>query len=362
MNILVLGGTIFLGRSIVDAALARGHELTLFNRGQHHAELYPDVEKLRGDRSSDLTALQGRHWDAVIDTCGYLPRIVQASANLLSSAVEHYTFISTMSVYADLHLTEIDEHSAVGQLEDETTETIDASTYGPLKVLCERAVEQALPGRVLTIRPGLIIGPHDPTDRFTYWVSRTARGGAVLVPAIPNHPVQIIDVRDLADWTVRMVEAHQTGIYNTVGPAYPLTFGQLLDNCLALTQEDTRFTWVDEQFLLDSDVKPWTDLPLWLSSNDSRSRGLFCVNGHKAIDAGLTFRPLSESLHDTLHWDGTRPPDREWRAGLGAEREAELLNAWKHHQHDRGNAASSTQSIGDITTSHNPSSHTAEEA
>ncbi len=209
MKLLVLGGTVFLGRHLVEAATARGHSVTLFNRGQHNPELYPEVEKLRGDRDSDLSALQGRRWDAVIDTCGYLPRAVRASAELLADAVDHYTFISSISVYADFHTPAMDESAPVGTLADETVEEVTGETYGPLKALCEQAAERALPGRVLNIRPGLIVGPHDPTDRFTYWPVRVARGGEVLAPGRPHVPVQVIDGRDLAEWTVRMVEARQ---------------------------------------------------------------------------------------------------------------------------------------------------------
>ena len=199
MKLLILGGTVFLGRHLVEAAQARGHQLTLFNRGQHNPELFAGVEKLRGDRSGDLSALRGRRWDAVIDTCGYIPRIVRASAELLADAVDHYTFVSSLSVYADTSRPGIDESAPVGQLADETVEDITGETYGPLKALCEQAAGRALPGRVLTVRPGLIVGPHDPTDRFTYWPVRVARGGALLAPGRPERRVAFVDVRDLAE-------------------------------------------------------------------------------------------------------------------------------------------------------------------
>ena len=189
MNLLILGGTVFLGRHLVEAALARGHAVTLFNRGQHNPDLFPEVERLRGDRDGDLQALEGRRWDAVVDTCGYVPRVVRASAEMLAPNVDHYTFISSISVYADTSKPGIDEQAPVGTLDDPTTEEVTGESYGPLKALCEQAAEAAMPGRVLNIRPGLIVGPHDPTDRFTYWVRRVAEGGEVLAPGNPHAPV-----------------------------------------------------------------------------------------------------------------------------------------------------------------------------
>ncbi|MEK7324009.1 MAG: NAD-dependent epimerase/dehydratase family protein [Chloroflexota bacterium] len=324
MKLLILGGTVFLGRHTVEVALARGHEVTLFNRGQRDPELFPDVEKLLGDRNGDLSALRWRKWDAVVDTCGYVPRIVRASAELLAQAVERYVFISSISVYHELDKAPgLDEDSPVGKLEDETVEEITGETYGPLKALCEQAAEQALPGRALNIRPGLIVGPHDPTDRFTYWPVRVAQGGGVLAPDGPNWHTQVIDVRDLAEWTIRMVEAKTTGVFNATGPDYPLTFGKVLDECKAVSGSDARFVWVDGKFLLDAGVQPWSELPLWLGGGD------MTVSVNKAIAAGLTFRPLADTIRDTLAWDATRPSDREPRAGMKKEREEELLSQWK---------------------------------
>jgi 2'-hydroxyisoflavone reductase len=330
MKLLILGGTVFLGRHLVEAATARGHSLTLFNRGQHNPELFPQVEKLRGDRDGDLSALQGRRWDAVIDTCGYLPRAVRASAELLADAVDHYTFISSISVYADFHTLAMNESAPVGTLADETVEEVTGETYGPLKALCEQAAERALPGRVLNIRPGLIVGPHDPTDRFTYWPVRVARGGEVLAPGRPHVPVQVIDGRDLAEWTVRMVEARQVGVYNATGPDYELTMERLLEQCKAVTDADARFVWVDEQFLLDNEVKPWMELPLWVAG-DGNLAHLLRIDCRKAFATGLTFRPLAETIRDTLAWEATRPSEaeQERRAGMKPEREAELLRAWR---------------------------------
>jgi 2'-hydroxyisoflavone reductase len=328
MNILILGGTVFLGRHLVEAAIARGHRVTLFNRGQHNPELYPDVEKLRGDRDGDLSVLQGRRWDAAIDTCGYIPRHVRASAGLLAGAVDHYTFISSISVYADFRAPGVDESDPVGTLEDTTVEEITGETYGPLKALCEQAAEQAMPGRVLQVRPGLIVGPHDPTDRFTYWPTRVARGGEVLAPGQPHAPVQFIDARDLAKWTVRMVEARQTGTYNATGPDYELELGRLLEECKAVSGSDARLVWADESFLLGAGVGPWIELPLWIAGRPAMAH-LQRVSIRRATDAGLTFRPLAETIRDTLEWDATRPAEEERGAGLKPEREVELLRAWR---------------------------------
>ena len=330
MKLLILGGTVFLGRHIVQAALERGHEVTLFNRGQHNPDLFPETEKLRGDRDGDLSALRNRHWEAVIDTSGYVPRIVRDSAELLADRVAHYTFISTISVYADYRQPNMDETYPVGTLADESVEEVNGDTYGPLKALCEQAVEQAMPSRALIIRPGLIVGPDDPTDRFTYWPRRVVDGGEVLAPGRPDRQVQIIDVRDLAEWTVRMAESHATGIFNATGPDHLLTMGRMLDECRAVSHSDAQFTWVPEAFLLEVGVQPWSDLPVWLLQETTDEwRGMLAADCRRAIAAGLTFRPLAETIQATLAWDATRPADVQRRAGLSREREAEVLRAWQ---------------------------------
>jgi len=327
MKILVLGGTVFVGRHIVAAALERGHEVTMFNRGEHSPDLFPSVEKLRGNRDGDLTALAGRSWDAAIDTCGYVPRLVTASATLLANSVNHYTFISSVSVFKDFSRPAMDENAPLGTMSDPSVEEVTGETYGPLKVLCEAAAEAAMPGRVLIARPGLVAGPHDPTDRFTYWVRRVAAGGQVLAPGKPDHQVQFIDVRDLASWVVRLVEANQTGIYNATGPDYPLTLGQVLETCQHLSQNDANLTWVDEKMLLDEKVAAWSELPLWVPASDPKYAGFAQVNCQKAIAAGLTFLPLADTVRDTLEWDAARPTEAKAqpKAGLTATREAELL-------------------------------------
>lgn len=335
MKLLILGGTVFLGRALVEAALAQGHEVTLFNRGQHNPQLFPAVEKLRGDRDGGLDLLRGRRWDAVVDPSGYLPRLVRASAELLADAVEHYTFISSISVYPHFRQVGIDEQAPVGTLDDPSVEEVTGETYGPLKALCEQAAEQAVPGRTLIIRPGLIVGPHDPTDRFTYWVRRVAQGGEVLVPASPNWHTQIIDARDLAEWTLNMVTQRQIGVYNATGPAYDLSFGQVLDTCRRVSGSAAQFTWVGEDFLAEQNVAPWSDLPLWIPQTDPDMIGFSDVDCARAIAHGLSFRDLDRTVGDTLAWDAARiesadspAGEQPMRAGLTRERETELLHAW----------------------------------
>ncbi len=332
MKILVLGGTIFLGRHLVDAALARDHEVTLFNRGQHHPDLYPDLEKLRGDRDGVLQVLEGREWDAVFDPSGYVPRLVSASARLLASAVQHYTFISSISVYRDFKLPGLDEAYPAATIEDETSEDV-TQHYGPLKALSERAAEAAMPGRVLHVRAGLIVGPHDPTNRFTYWPARLARGGEVLAPGRPDRAVQIIDARDLAEWIVRMAEERRAGVFNATGPESRLTMAEVLDACHHEAGTDAQLTWVDERFLLENGVQPWMELPLWVPSTPDYA-GFAAVDCRKAFRAGLVFRPLAGTIADTLAWDGTLPPEHERRAGMEPEREVQLLRRWHEQTHE----------------------------
>lgn len=341
MKLLIIGGTVFLGRHVVEAALARGHQVTLFNRGRSSPDLYPEVEKLRGDRDQDLSALEGRSWDSVIDTCGYLPSSVRASAHMLAGGVGHYAFVSTIGVYADFSKIGIVETDQLVELSEEQLakgEELNNETYGPLKVLCEKAIEEELPGRALIVRAGLIVGPYDATDRFTYWVRRVARGGRVLAPGKPDRQVQLISVQDLAGWIVRMAESNGAGVFNCTGPDYRLTMGRLLAECKNTLASDAEFVWVEESFLLEKTVEPWNELPLWVPENNAAYAGFQSVDVSKAIAAGLKFSPLSETVHNTLAWDLSRttsaapykvlgmsiPP-----GGISAEREAELIRDWE---------------------------------
>ena len=324
MRLLVLGGTEFLGRHLVDSALARGHEVTLFNRGRTNPELFPDVEKLRGDRAGDLVALHGRTWDAVVDVHARVPRQVQATAEALAG-IEHYTFVSSISVYADYTRSGIDETAPMREY-DASMRDDDMETYGPRKAECERIVADAFPAGALIVRPGLIVGPYDPTDRFTYWPRRIARGGEVLAPGDPGRQVQLVDARDLAEWLMRLVEERQTGIFNAAGPEYPLTMERMLQECIAAAETGAELVWVPDAFLLERGVGEWMELPLWLV--DPEWRGMLEVDGSRAVDAGLAFRPLVETARETLEWDATRG-DYEPQAGMTPEREAELLREWR---------------------------------
>jgi 2'-hydroxyisoflavone reductase len=309
--------------------------VTLFNRRQTNAALFPDLEKIRGDRDGDLDALHGRTWDAVVDPSARIPRWIRSSTELLADVVDHYTFISSASVYADTSSPDYNESSPVHVLHDETVEEIvDAETYGGLKVLCERTAEEAMPKRVLSVRAGLIVGPYDPTGRFTYWVKRIAKGGDVLVPEPRDQRVQLVHARDLAEWTLDMAARREAGVFNATGPAEPLTMEELLVECIAVTESDARLVWVEEDFLLERGVEPWSDLPLWLAPGRHPGDANFLtMDVSRALAAGLRFRALRETILGTL--SGAETTDD---AGLTFEREAELLEAWKAHPDACGRA------------------------
>lgn len=321
MRILILGGTVFVGRHLVDAALARRHEVTLFNRGEHNPDLFSQVEKLRGDRTKSLEALKGGSWDAVIDTCGYVPRVVRESAEFLKDSVGLYVFISSISVYADYSKPGLDESSPVGTLADESVEEVTNETYGPLKALCERTAVEAMSGRALIIRPGLIVGPHDPSDRFTYWVLRVDRGGTLLAPGPKERAMQIIDARDLAAWIIRMMEEQEYGVYNAVGPKQSLSFERFLAECKKVSACDASFEWVSEEFILSNKVH----VPVWVPKS---AEGISSVNIKKALSKKLRFTPLSQTIAETLLWAKQRPKETKLRVELSPEKEKELLEVW----------------------------------
>src|SRR6266513_823454 len=339
LRILILGGTGFTGPYQVRYALSRGHKITTFNRGKTHpGELPNEVEQLVGDRNGKLDALKGRQWDVVIDNPTTLPAWVRDAAQVLQSNVEHYVFISTISVYGDVK-TVPDENAPTEKYEgaDPYKETLEAmkaggyKTYGPLKALSEKEAEKWFLGKTLIIRPGLIVGPLDETDRFTYWPVRIDRGGEVLAPGSTDDPVQFIDARGLAEWTIRMAENRETGIYNATGPAKPLGIGGMLDGIKAALKSNATFTWVAEDFLTQQKVEPWSDMPVW-TGKDS---GLALAKIDRALNKGLTFRPLAETARDTLAWFKSLPQDRQGhlKAGLTPEREKEVLSAWKKERH-----------------------------
>lgn len=332
-----------MGRHLVNAALAENHEVTLFNRGRHSSEKIENVEQIFGDRNVDLERLGGRKWDAVIDTSGYLPQTVKASAEVLKDSVGQYVFISSISAYADFSQPDFDETTPVAELSDEQQKRANeidpkgeltgaalGEMYGALKVLCEREVEKAFSGRALNVRSGLIVGSHDPTDRFTYWVMRAAKGGEVLAPGNPNRYVQFIDARDLSEWTIKMIERGENGIYNTNGKPFDLTMGDVLAEIKKISGSDADFTWVDEDFLKKENVQAWSEMPLYLPESDAGFRGFLSTNIDKALSKGLNFRPLSDTIRETLNWRLTKSD--ELKAGISIEKEKELLRKWREQQ------------------------------
>ncbi|MFL6595023.1 MAG: NAD-dependent epimerase/dehydratase family protein [Chthoniobacterales bacterium] len=341
MRILILGGTGFTGPFQVKYALERGHKVTVFNRGKSHPGELPDgVEQLLGDRNGQLDALKGKKWDVVIDNPTSVPVWVRDAAQVLKGNVDRYVFISTISVYSD-NSKPNDETGALAKYEGadamkETRDTLIASQfklYGPLKALSEAEAEKWFPKKTLVIRPGLIVGPNDQTDRFTYWPVRIERGGEVLAPGDPKDPVQFIDARDLAEWTIRMVEKGSTGIYNATGPAQELGVGGMLDGIKSALKSNATFTYADAEFLEAQKVSPWSDMPVWVPAKGEEG-GLSRTSIKKALAAGLSFRPLDVTARDTVAWFKTLPADRQanLKAGLKPEREAEVLAAW-HEAH-----------------------------
>ncbi len=330
LRILVLGGTGFIGPHLVQHALDRGHTLTLFNRGRTNTHLFPEVEKLVGDRSNDLEALRGHTWDVVIDNSASRPTWVRASAQLLKDSANSYLFTSTRSVYSDF--SEIGLNEETGKVFDHDLSMTDQEEelgYGPRKSLCERQAMRAFPDRTLIVRPGLIVGPGDQTDRFTYWPARIDRGGEVLAPGDPTNPVMFIDVRDLAEWYVHLVEQETLGVLNALGPEEPLSFERMLDGIQGVTTNPVSFTWANTDFLLEREVRPYSDMPLWMPARDDRV-GFNRWDLSRPHAAGLKYRPLAVTARDTLVFHKSRPLERqqELRAGISAERETELLAEW----------------------------------
>jgi len=315
----------------VKYAVARGHKVTVFNRGRSQGEIPDEVERLYGDRNGQLDALKGRDWDVVIDNPTTLPRWVRDAAQILQGHARQYVFISTLSVYASWATPNMDETAPVEKLSDPNSEDTRRD-YGPLKALAEQEAEKWFPGKTTVIRPGLIVGPEDPSDRFTYWPARLARGGEVLAPGTPGDPVQIIDTRDLAEWTIRMVEQGDVGVYNAVGPRSPFTMGEMLAGIRAVLPGslDIRFTWADADFLSSRQVRPWSDMPVWIPTV-GETAGWSQVNIDRALAKGITFRPFAVTALDTLEWHRTRPAEAQekMRAGLTPDREAEVLAAWR---------------------------------
>ena len=332
LRILILGGTGFIGPHQVRYAQQRGHTLTLFNRGKTNPGLFPEIEKLQGDRAvGDYKALAGREWDVVIDNPTTFPRWVREASGALGNRVKQYVFVSTISVYQPIARPNGDESSPVM-----TTTTPDSEDrarmgelYGPLKALSEKAAEKAYPGKTTVIRPGLIVGPGDLSDRFTYWPVRLQRGGEVMAPGTPLDPVQIIDARDLAEFIVRCAEGGTVGTYNATGPRATLTMGEMLGGIRAAVANDAHLTWVDADFLDAQQVQAWSDMPVWMPPKSDMGN-LAQISIARALAKGLTFRPLAETVRDTLAFYQSEPEDRKakLRAGLAPDREQAVLAAW----------------------------------
>lgn len=323
MDLLLIGGTRFSGRAMVEIAQAHGHRVTVFHRGKSNPGIHAGAEEILGDRDQDIGKLDGRRWDAVIDTCGYVPRSVGLALDALKNSVGHYTFISTISVYEDGLPAGSDETAPLKVLADPTVEEVTGETYGGLKVLCEERVEAAFPGRALLPRPGLIVGPNDPTERFPYWVERVSRGGEVFVPGEPSRQTQMIDARDLAAWVIDAVEHGLTGPYNLTGPAEPLTWAAWMDTLRQVTGSDATFTYGDDAFI-EALGENTPNLPFYVPA---AYNGIMAISIQKALDTGLKLRPLADTSRDTLHWIQTRSEGSAIAGAMPPEREAELLAA-----------------------------------
>jgi 2'-hydroxyisoflavone reductase len=326
MRLLILGGTIFLGRHVAGEALARGHEVTLFHRGRHGSDLFAgEAEHVHGDRGGDLSALHGRRFDAAVDTSGYEPADVARSSALLAKAgVEHLSFVSTCNVYPAWPKEPVSEDSAVWTEGDD---------YGPNKAACERAAEAALPGRVAALRAGLLCGPHDNVFRLPWWVRRIARGGDVLAPGDPGRTVQLIDARDLAAWFVDLAERRVAGVFNATAPVGQATMREVLEAAVAATGSDARLHWVPDDALAAAGLEPWTEVPLWIPEADGP--GTWRVDASRAQAAGLRCRPVAETVADVWTWLQAGGPEAEgpdWLSphaatGMSPEREREVLAA-----------------------------------
>jgi nucleoside-diphosphate-sugar epimerase len=325
LSILFLGGTGFLGPHTVRAALDRGHTVTLFNRGRTNPGLFSDLETIHGDRNTnDIRQLNGRKWDAVIDTSAYFPRSINLAVDALGSDIGHYVLISTVSVYTSWSTPDMNESSPVRTIADPTIEEIrQPASYGALKALCEQAANERLPGRVTNMRPGFIVGPGDETDRFTYWPVRIQRGGEVLAPGTGRDSVQFIDVRDLASWIVHCSEHTIVGTFNAHHRARELTMSRWLETCKTTLNDATKLRWVDAPFLEELGIRAQIDLPIWLP-------GGMELSAERAHERGLRLRPLEETVRDTYAWFSGLPDERRssLRAGLSPDREIDALKAW----------------------------------
>ncbi|GAB5493014.1 MAG: SDR family oxidoreductase [Phototrophicaceae bacterium] len=328
MKILVIGGTRFFGRAFTELALSKGHDVTIFHRGESDSEHFSEARRVLGDRHDDLEKLGDGSWDAVLDTCAYVPHSVEQASDYLKDKVNQYVFISTISVYApSSELNRDEDADLIPHPEDEPIDELKMENYGSLKVLCEEALDKAMPNKVTHIRPGLIVGPHDATNRFTYWQTRVNCGGDVLVPGDGSSFSQIIDARDLAQFALTLIENQTYGVFNATGPQTPHTLQHILDTAKEITGSDANFVHVDAEWLVENEVAPWMELPLWIPSAEGQA--MMNMDVQRGIDAGLTFRPLVDTIRDTLAWYADiKGDEQEWQAGMKPERETEILKKW----------------------------------
>ncbi len=325
MKIVLIGGTRFLGRHFVEHAVKAGHSITLFHRGLAGCTDFPEVEHVHGDRAHDLDKLGDRIWDAVVDTSGYLPRVVRTSAQYFAERAQYYTFVSSLSVY-NTYTPGMVEHEDVARLHGPEPDAMTSETYGALKALCEKEVMAAFPYRNVQVRAGMIVGPSDYSDRFTYWVRRISMGGEILVPEPRRRPIQIIHAGDLAAWMLRMVEQRGNGTFHATAPHEPFTFEEVLEACRVVSGSKPTLVWAPESFFQEEKVEFWQELPLCVPPPED---AVMTVSVAKAIADGLTWRPLLVTARETLAWDAYRPAGTQLKAGLAPEREVALLETWR---------------------------------
>ncbi|MFI5053294.1 MAG: NAD-dependent epimerase/dehydratase family protein [Acidimicrobiia bacterium] len=299
-RLLVIGGTSFVGRALIELAVSREYRVTMFNRGVTNPGLFPEVDHRVGDRDGGLAALGDDRWDVVVDTCGYVPRVVRDSAALLQSRVGWYSLVSSLAVYADFGARGIDEDAPLAPPPDPPSEDM-ALHYGPLKAQCEGVVAELYPRRSTMTRCSIIVGPNDPTHRFSYWIARAVEGGTMLAPGDPAQTVQFIDARDLAAWLLDSAEHGAAGAFNAAGPREPLTMREFLEMCAGASRSDVRFEWRDDEFMLAHGLAPYFAPPMWVPTTGPMA-GLAAADSSRAIASGLRFRPAVETIHDTYQW------------------------------------------------------------
>lgn len=332
MNLLIIGGGVFLGQAVLSAALEAGHTVTVFNRGLSRQWWPPGVKWIVGNRTEDLHLLMGQRWDTVIDTCGYRPQDVELSCAALFDSCDRYVFISSVSAYASFAHSPIREHDPLASAHNINRESVTSENYGPLKAECERTVARVFGARCILVRPGLIVGPQDPTGRFSYWPWRIAAGGHLLAPGSAETPIQFIDARDLASWILRLAKQRASGAFNATGPNEGATFGELIDTCRWISGEEVEVEWVDERFLEREGVQPWVELPLWIPTHDPQTRGFHMVDTTRALATSLRTRPMAVTLNDILEAGIPSSDDKRRSGKMTRQRERDLLAVWRSYR------------------------------